>query len=279
MEDGDVLSDTTGPGSSNHKPGHLPRELRQRSSTLFWTAILHVTLFIGFLVGIAIDPRTVGGEPVWLKPAKFAGSLALFAGTLGWLTPHLRVSDRFVRLVSVSVAAAAVIEIAAIGGQAARGVESHFNSSTPIDQAVYLTMGAVIVVMTLLVAWLFVRAARNGYDVHPAFGLGITLGGGLFIVGTFEGLVMIALNTNSVATGYALPMLGWTLVGDFRIAHFVGLHALQVLPLVGYVSAIGARRGEIDSPRRLVRRVGYLYLMLLVGAFIVGIVPLMSKLL
>lgn len=216
---------------------------------------------------------------MWLKPTKFAGSLALFTGTLGWLTPHFRVSERFVRLISVSIAATAVIEITAIGGQAARGVESHFNFSTPFNQAVYITMGAVIIIMTVLVAWLFVRAARNGYDVHPVFGLAITLGGGLFVVGAFEGLVMIALNTDSVAPGYALPIVGWTLVGDFRIAHFVGLHALQVLPLVGYFSTIGARQGKIDNPQRLVRRVGYLYLILLVGTFFIGTIPLMSSLL
>lgn len=279
MRSNDALSVVTGRGSSNHKLRNLPRELQDRNSILFWTATLQITLFIGFIIGLIIDPRTVGGEPMWLKPTKFAGSLALFTGTLGWLTPHFRVSERFVRLISVSIAATAVIEITAIGGQAARGVESHFNFSTPFNQAVYIMMGAVIIVMTVLVAWLFVRAARNGYDVHPAFGLAITLGGGLFVVGAFEGLVMIVLNTDSVAPGYALPMVGWTLVGDFRIAHFVGLHALQVLPLVGYFSTIGARQGKIDNPQRLVRRVGYLYLILLVGAFFIGTIPLMSSVL
>lgn len=277
MRGNGTLSAATGRVAADHDPGSLPRELRDRNSILFWTVALQVTLFVGFLVGLVVDPRTVGGEPAWLKPAKFAGSLALFAGTVGWLTPHFRVSERFVRRISASIAATAVIEITAIGGQAARGVESHFNFSTPVDQAVYVTMGVVIIVMTVLVAWLFVRGARTGYDVHPAFGLAITLGGGLFVVGALEGVVMIALNADSVATGYALPLVGWTLVGDFRIPHFVGLHALQLLPLVGYVTAIGARRGEIDEPRRLVRRVGCLYLALLVGAFFLAIVPLMSS--
>lgn len=44
--------------------------------------MLHVALFAAFLAGIALDPRLVGGEPVWLKPAKFAGSLALTTATL-----------------------------------------------------------------------------------------------------------------------------------------------------------------------------------------------------
>jgi hypothetical protein len=262
--------------SSAHEPTALPRELRRRNPILFWTATGHVVLLLGFLVGLAVDPRVVAGDPAWLKPAKFAGAIGLFTGALAWLTPHFAVSRKFLRLISWGIAITAVFEIVAIAGQAARGTRSHFNYSTAFDTIVYQAMGLVIVTMTLLIAWLFVRAARNGFDVHPAFALGITLGGGLFVVGAFEGGAMIALNTDTVASGYALPVTGWTLVGDFRMAHFVGLHALQVLPLAGYLSAVAEQRDRIADPQRLVWLAGCTYVGILLVAFLLAITPLVA---
>ena len=37
------------------------------------------------LVGLWVDPRTITGAPAWLKPAKFAASIAIYSLTLAWL--------------------------------------------------------------------------------------------------------------------------------------------------------------------------------------------------
>ncbi|ELZ43084.1 hypothetical protein C463_10060 [Halorubrum californiense DSM 19288] len=252
----------------------LIRELWRRDPVLFAVATINAVLFGAFAVGTVFDPMVVNGEPAWLKPTKFAGSIALVCVTLGWLGVHLPVDPDFRRRVSRIVGVGLLIEIVLIGGQAARGVGSHFNRATVLDGAIGAVMGVTIVVVTVAIAALAVQARTNEFDVHPAFAAGILLGIGWFVVGAFEGAAMIAIQSRVVETAEpTVPVVGWQLVGDFRIAHFVGLHALQLLPLTGYLAAVGHRRGLVDHPRRVVFFVATGYVAVLFAAAALGVAP------
>ncbi|TKX45407.1 hypothetical protein EXE49_01520 [Halorubrum sp. ASP121] len=251
-------------------------ELWRRDPVLSAVAAINAVLFGAFAVGTVLDPMVVNGEPAWLKPAKFAGSIALVCATLGWLGVHLPVDPDVRRRVSRIVGVGLLIEIVLIGGQAARGVGSHFNRATVIDGAIGGVMGVTIVIVTVAIAALAVRARGDEFDVHPAFAAGILLGVGWFVVGAFEGAAMIAIQSRVVETTEpTVPVVGWQLVGDFRRAHFVGLHALQLLPLTGYLAAVGHRRGLVDYPRRVVYLVAAGYVAVLLVTAALGVAPVL----
>lgn len=258
-------------------------ELRRRNRVLFTVTLVHFGLAALFTVLMQLDGRMLLGRNVWTKPWKFATSITIFAATMGWILPTLSLGDRTERLVSSIIAAVMVIEITLISGQAARAVPSHFNTSTPLDAAVFAVMGIAVTVNTLAVAYVLWRVVRSPPDLAPPYLWGLGLGLFVFVIASIEGGLMASYGSHSVgapAAAPGLPLLNWSLTGgDLRVAHFLGLHALQVLPLTGYIVA----RRESLSPRQALSVVGIvavLYSGFTVATFVQAMlgIPLVSAL-
>ncbi|MFJ3406982.1 hypothetical protein [Promicromonospora sp. NPDC090134] len=241
------------------------------------TTLLTAVVLLVCLVGLAADPRQVLGEPTWLKPAKFAVSICVYSLTLVWLLTYVRGRRRLVVTVSWIVAAALLIEQALIVLQSARGLRSHFNVSTPLDQTVYFTMaGAIATLWATNVVLAVVLLAQRLDDPVLAWGLR----GGLVVA--VVGMAVAFLMTDPTPTqldalraggdrvligahtvgpadgGPGLPVLGWsTVAGDLRAAHFVGIHAMQALPLVAWLlAAVPATWLTVRDRARLVLLAG-----------------------
>ncbi|PTL73706.1 hypothetical protein C1I63_13225 [Rathayibacter caricis DSM 15933] len=204
------------------------------------------------VVALLVDPRELGGQPVWAKPLKFCLSIAVYALTLAWLIGLLPRRRRLGRILGTVAAAGLVIEMVVIGGAAAVGAASHFDVSTPLHSVMWTTMAVSIVVVwlaTLVLALLLARVPLGDAALTVAVRSGLVIG----LVGMALAFLMTGPTADQISDykgvvgahavgvpdgGTGLPLLGWsTTGGDLRIPHFVGMHALQGLPLL----AIGLR--------------------------------------
>jgi hypothetical protein len=219
--------------------GAALRVLHRVNPVLSWTGWLNVALAVLALVLLPLDHRLVTGAPVWIKPLKFSLSIIAFAWTLGWLLADLpQTAQRAVQFISWGVAVSMVVEQGVIFVQAARGTTSHYNNSSGLNAVLFGLMGVFILVNTLMTVWAVFLVWRHPLHGPVGYVWGVRLGLGLFLLGSVLGGMMIHNLQHTVGApdgGPGLPGLGWsTRAGDLRIAHFLGMHALQALPLLGW---------------------------------------------
>jgi hypothetical protein len=219
-------------------------ELHRRNRVLALLGWLHLALLAALLLVAPFDARTIMGLNPWVKPAKFLVSITVYVWTLAWLTRYVSSYKRSVGLISRGTALVFVGEMACIITQAARGTTSHFNAHGAFNGAVF-AVNTFLVLYTLL---LFIRPTERP---APAYLWGIRLGLLFFLTGSIEGIVMIMGGAHTVGAadgGPGLPLVNWsTRAGDLRAAHFLAFHALQLLPLAGFLLS----RRKPDWPRRL----------------------------
>ncbi|WBO69274.1 hypothetical protein [Streptomyces camelliae] len=208
-------------------------------------------------VGLVVDDRVLVGAPVWAKPFKFSVSFVAYCPSLAWMLSFLPRGRRVGWWAGTVVALAGLVEMVIITGQAARGKRSHFNHETPFDEALYNTMAVTVVILwtaTLVVAVLLLRARIADRASAWAMRSGIVLA----LAGAAVGFLMTrpapgqrrgvskVVGAHSVGVpdgGPSMPLTGWsTTGGDLRIPHFVGMHALQLLPTLVMVLTVLAPR-------------------------------------
>lgn len=249
-------------GSPQPSPAAAVARAYRWHRPLMLLTVASTVLFVGCLVGVVVDPRTLTGLPIWDKPAKFAVSIAVYAATLAWL---ISVMPRRRRLASALGTICAVMlagEMVAIVAQVVRGRTSHFNYATPFDALVFQSMAAMIGTLwvsnlVLVVLLLTQRLADPVLTWALRFGMIIA------VVGMALAVLMTAPTPAQQASrdagadasvigahtvglpdgGPGLPVLGWSTVGgDLRIPHFVGIHGLQVMIVLGLVLSVVGRR-------------------------------------
>jgi hypothetical protein len=231
--------------------------------------MLMLVAFAVAVVAMGLDHREILGAPRWLKPAKFGISTAIYAFTLAWIFTWLPERRRLKAIVGWIVSVVIVLEVFLIDLQAARGVTSHYNVGTAFDAAVFGIMGTAILIAWLASIALTVVLFRHTF-ADEAFGWALRIGMLITVLGQATGGIMTTPTQSQLAAarttrmtvsgahtvgapdgGAGLPITGWSREhGDLRVGHFVGLHAVQLLPVAAWLigpvgSAVRRRRAVL----------------------------------
>lgn len=244
-------------------------------NTWLWRSTLAFSagLFICAVLTL-IDHRLLNGVSVWDKPAKFFLSFVVQFATLSWALSLLPTRRRMSRGVKIAVAAmsfAAWFELAYMIFRASRGEASHFNDTTVFANAMYglMGLGAITLTSTAFFIGFLAWKHRDQGLITEAAGLGLMLG---MVLATAAGGYMSAQTSHwvggALSDAHGLGFFTWsTTGGDLRVAHFVGMHVAQVLPLVA-----------LCGKRWLVYGAALACVFVTVGVFVMGVsgVPLFA---
>lgn len=190
-----------------------------------------------------IDDRVLDGFNLWFKPLKFQASTAIYLLTLALMVPLTGAAFRrgWTGRATVWLAiATGVFEVAWITLRAGLGLRSHYAESA-FGSAMYVAMGVGAVILSLtcvvLAAGALIAPGRLRLLVNVRFG--VAFGAAVAIIGAIGIGGMLSNHpahypTDANDAANRIPIVGWSLDrGDLRIAHFIGLHALQGLFALG----------------------------------------------
>ncbi len=216
---------------------YLVETLKTRNETLFYFGLLCLFAAIVFILLSFTTNVKVYGVNAWIKPFKFSVSTFLYVWAMAWFIGYLPAFNaslfNWVTIVTLG------FEIVYIALQASKGQLSHYNISTPVYASLYAAMAAAATIATIGAAYIGILFFTSEFPQLPPYYLwAIRIGIIVFVVFSLEGFVMGSRMTHTIGGPdgeSGIPVLNWsTKYGDPRIAHFIGMHALQVIPILSY---------------------------------------------
>lgn len=208
------------------------QEQKKRNSTLFWYGILNFVCVI-FCIGFSLfDDTQVLGKNAWLNPIKYYFSIGIFIMSMAWYLYFLNnVIQRNILIWGFLLTT--FIQTSIVLLQSIRGVSSFYNLNTPFDKMVFgiQTISQIIFILLMVVTtYSFYFQKKNSKSQH--FTWGIRMGMVIFLIGLLIGIYMIKVNVNNES------ILGINILykkhGNLKIPFFLGIHGLQIIPLLSY---------------------------------------------
>ncbi len=248
----------------------INKTIKKRFPFLYKITLFHAIAFVISLLLTFIDDRTLSGTNVWIKPVKFYCSSFIFLWTISWYIIVYPFKQKTKLQLANTFSILFLIETTIIAIQAGRGTLSHYNISSPLNAILFASMGISIAAITLLILFIFLKSFSKKLSLSTPMKWGVRIAWFAVLFSCFVGQAMIQSKGHNVGVadgGEGLPFLNWsTKGGDLRVAHFLGLHAIQIIPIM--IILIGKTRIKTQIKQRLGIGFAVFYLAWIVFTFI-----------
>lgn len=212
--------------------------LRHRNKLLYYFGFYNLLLALICIALLLADDQQILGINRWIKPLKFFLSVWIMAWTMAILLFYLNAKKQ-VKTISWLIVISMFVENFIIMLQAYRMERSHFNIQQPVNSILFGLMGIFIIIFTITTAWILILFLKQkNFDIPDGYLFAVRFGIFCFLIFSLEGGLMLSNMGHTIGAvdgGPGMPLINWsTQHGDLRIAHFFGIHTLQILPLSGW---------------------------------------------
>lgn len=223
---------------------------------LYWLAVAFLASAAVHGVVFLLGDRAWEGPLSWRKPMLFSFSFAALSATIAWIMTFLPRRPEVGWPLASVFAIASVGETALIAMQAWRSKASHFNDRSPFDEGVFIAMGVLIVsvaaVMVILTIWSFL-SLRAPTSLAWSIRLGLLL----LVSGLAIGGIILAEGQEQADLGPVSSPVRFGEAGVMNEPHALAIHALQVLPVLGWILLFTRWDESRRLPLVLVATAGY----------------------
>jgi hypothetical protein len=209
--------------------------IRNCNRIMFNLGTVHLIVFMLLCIYFPFNGKVVLGLNSALKPMKFALSIWIYSWTMALILPYYKDVRKVETYTWVAVICMG-FEQFAITSQALRGQLSHFNKADVYGIVLYSLMGVFILTVTFwtgFMTYLFFK--QKVYQLRPEIVLSIKIGLVYFVIFSLFGGYISSLQGHTIGAkdgGEGLFFVNWNIFfGDLRVAHFFGIHSLQIIPL------------------------------------------------
>ena len=217
---------------------NILESIKLRNNVLFYFGLFAMLGAITTFILLQKTSVQINGINAYYKPMKFFISIFIFVWSLAFYMQFLE-NQKAVKMVSWIAVIGLGYELLAITLQAARGTTSHYNHQTTFDLTITVLMAVAISVVMFSISFIAVQFfTQKNFNSDMILIWSIRMSLLITVVFAFEGFIMGSLLQHTIGATdgtEGLPIVNWSKkYGDLRVAHFFGIHAIQIVPFLSY---------------------------------------------